>query len=103
LSRGLPIDDIFEDRALVPETNGNRKKAAAMEWGRMKRIPAFALILSGFILAGCEYEEHEHRYGYRDAYRGREYREGRYSHRYRLSDETLQNAEVGQVDARAQE
>ena len=68
----------------------------------MKRILIALLLFIGFIVAGCEEEEHERHYGYRERpYEYREhrgYRDGYYGPGYRFLDETVQNDSVLQVE-----
>ncbi len=91
-----------------------QKLTAAGEGRVMKRMLVLAcMLLAGFFIAGCEEEEHEHRYGaygyrppyeyrehrgYRDGYYGREY-DGR---GYRLMDETAQSETVSPAQTTAE-
>ena len=70
----------------------------------MKRIVVLVLMLLGFVLAGCEEEEHERHHAYYGGHPGGAYPDGRYPdgyyHRgYRLLDETAQNDGVLQVES----
>ncbi len=75
----------------------------------MKRMLVLTcVLLAGFFMAGCEEEEHEHRYGYygyRPPYEHREYREhhdGYYGRGYRLMDEGAQNGTGSPVGTTAE-
>ncbi len=67
----------------------------------MKRvlITACMLLVAGFFMAGCEEEEHEHHhyYGYHDGYH-----HGYPRHGYYLSNESVQNDGVLQVETAVQ-
>jgi len=67
----------------------------------MKRLLACLLIIVGFVLAGCEEEEHDHAHAYRyPEYRGHPEYRGYPEHRgYRLKDETLRNDGIVQDKA----
>ncbi|MCL5281302.1 MAG: hypothetical protein M1376_15495 [Planctomycetes bacterium] len=75
----------------------------------MKRMLVLAcMLVAGFFIAGCEEEEHEHRYayhrpyGYRPPYEYRGYRDGYDGRRYRLMDENAQNDTASPVQTPAE-
>jgi hypothetical protein len=86
---------------IVSKCERNRKLTAAVEGGHMKRLLACLLIIVGFVLAGCEEEEHDHAHAYRyPEYRGHPEYRGYPEHRgYRLKDETLRNDGIVQDKA----